>query len=107
MKTSALLFLTEIMPEKRWLYGAVIKNKVFNGKTREHVFQTLKKSGIDGIEILLPQFSQVTDEELKKLKEVLATYHMPVLSLHQRIRLFTRTKIKEVTQLFHQAELLG
>jgi sugar phosphate isomerase/epimerase len=107
MKTSALLFLTEIMPEKRRLYGAVIKNKVFNGRTREHVFQTLKKAGIDGVEILLPQFSEVSDKELTDLKELLATYHMPVLSLHQKLRFFTKTKITEVTQLFHQAELLG
>lgn len=107
MKTSALLFLTEILPEKRWLYGAVIRNRVFNGKTREHVFQKLKKSGIDGIEILMPQFSSVSDKELLKLKEVLDTYHMPVLSLHQKLRFFTKTRIKEVTQLFHQAELLG
>lgn len=107
MKTSALLFLTEIMPEKRWLYGAVIRNKVFNGKTREHVFHTLKKAGVDGVEILLPQFSNVTDKELINLKEVLETYHMPILSLHQKLRMFTQTKVKEVTQLFHQAELLG
>lgn len=107
MKTSALLFLTEIMPEKRRLYGAVIRNNVFNGKTREHVFQTLKKAGVDGVEILLPQFNTVSDKELLNLKEVLETYHMPVLSLHQRIRLFSKTKIDEVTELFHQAELLG
>ena len=42
-----------------------------------------------------------------KLKDVLETYNIPVLSLHQRIRIFTKTRLKEVTQLFHQAELLG
>ena len=107
MKTSALLFLTEIMPEKRRLYGAIIKNKVFNGQTREHVFKTLKKAGIDGVEILLPQFSVISDKELINLKEILETYHMPVLSLHQKLRFFTKTKIDEVSELFHQAELLG
>lgn len=107
MKTSAGLFLTDILPHKRRLFNKIIKNKVFEKTSADYVFPELKKSGVDGIELFLPSFAKFTFEDIKELKGLLDSHKMPVLSVHQALRFFSKTRIAEITKLFHIADTVS
>ena len=105
MKTSVLLFLTDILPEKRRLFNKVVKNKIFGVLPTEKVFSEMKKSGIEGIEVLLPNF--VTAGDIDDLKKVVKANEMEVFSVHQALRFLTRTRIAEVKRIFEIAKNLN
>ena len=107
MKTSAALFLTDILPQKRKLFSKIVKNKIFGNLVPDEVFATLRKSGVDGIELFLPSYAKVRFDDIKEAKEVLDIHHMPVLSVHQSLRFFSKTKIAEITTLFAMADVMG
>ncbi len=107
MKTSAALFLTDILPHKRRWYNRVVKNRVFGNSTPEYVFSTLKKSGVKGIELFLPLYAKAAYDDIYEVKKLLDLYDMPVLSVHQTLRLIRKTKFAEITQFFHIADILS
>lgn len=104
MKLSAVFFFTDILLHKRNFYSNIVKNKISHSPD---VFLTLKKNGLDGIELLLPQFINVSDEDLKEVKKILDEHGMPVLSVHQKLRFLTKTRMKEIEELFRVAKMLG
>jgi sugar phosphate isomerase/epimerase len=107
MKTSAGLFLTDILPHKRKVFHKIVKNNIFGDYSLTHVFQNLKKSGVDGIELLLPSFLKVTADDITEMKQMLDKHEIHVLSVHQSIRFFSKTKLKEINELFSIAHTLG
>jgi sugar phosphate isomerase/epimerase len=54
---------------------------------------------------MLPQFTTAKDEDLYEVKKILEKHKMPVLSVHQQLRFFTRTRIGEITELFRIAKI--
>lgn len=107
MKTSAGLFLTDILPHKRKLLNKIIKNNVLDDIPHKIAFTKLKSSGVEGIELLLPSFQDITFADITEVKGVLGKYKMPILSVHQAITFFSKTKLSEITKLFHIADMLG
>lgn len=107
MKISASIFLTDILPHRRKVYNKIVKSKIFDNHTSKEVFGSLKKAGIDGVELLLPQYVSVTDSDIHEVKDVLNENKTEVFSLHQTIRFFTKTKLAEIINLFHIADILG
>ncbi len=107
MKTSAGLFYTDILPHKRKMFHKVVKNNVFGTYPASNVFTKLKKSGVDGIELLLPSYIKVTYDDIAELKTFLDEHKMVVLSLHESLRFFSKTKLTEITKLFHMADMLN
>lgn len=107
MKLSASLFFTDILPHRRKLLNKILKNKIFNNNTPAEVFASLKKAGFDGIELLLPQYIKPRDEDLLDVKKIIDKYDMSVLSVHQTIRFFTKTSLKEIAEIFRVAEIFG
>jgi len=107
MKLSVALFLTDILPHRRRIFHKIVKNKIFVNKTESEVFETLKKCGFDGIELHLPLFTKVKDEDLMEVQEFLKKHKMPVISVHQRLRILTKTKISEIVNLFRVADIFG
>jgi len=107
MKLSASLFFTDILPHKRRLFNKIVKNKIFNNVDPDTVYSSLKKAGVDGIELLLPQFTKATDEDLLQVKKIMDKHNLPILSVHQQVRFFTKTRVSEVTEIFRIAEMLG
>lgn len=107
MKTSISLFLSDILPHKKKLYHKIVKAKIFKNNTPAAVFSRLKELGLDGFELLLPQYSLPTDTDILEVKELTRKYKFPVLSVHQSLRFFTPTKIKEITRLFEIAHMLN
>jgi len=107
MKTSASLFFTDILPHRRKLYHKIVKNKIFDGFSAQHAFTKLREAGMDGVELILPTFQKVSDEEMAEVKQVLTDCNMPVLSVHQVIRPLMQTRLAEIVELFHIADSLG
>jgi len=107
MKTSASLFLTDILPGKRNLISRFVKNKIIGKDSLKRVFRSLRESGVEGIELFLPPYASVTYDDIEELKKILLGYGVQVLSVHQKLRLVTRTRIAEITKLFHIADMLG
>src|SRR5258708_18579784 len=106
MKTSAVIFLTDILPHRRKFVGKVIKNKIFGKRTQKEVFSQFKKAGIEGIELHLPPYGSATYASIEEVKEVLALNHIPVFSVHQSLHFLRSTKIAEITKLFRIADTL-
>src|SRR6266498_4722399 len=96
MKTSASLLFTDILPHKRRLFHRIIKSKVFDHFSVTHVFSELKKVRIDGVELILPSFMKVSDEDLHEVKKILDENNMPIFSVHQVIRFITKTRLAEI-----------
>lgn len=106
MKTSISLFLSDILPHRKKAYHKVVKSKIFKGKKTEEVFTALKKLGLDGFELLLPQYANITNNDILEIEELTKKNKFPVLSVHQTLRFITTTKIKEITRLFEIAQML-
>jgi len=107
MKTSAGLLLTDILPHKRKFFNKIVKNKVLDHIPQKEAFAKLKKSGVEGIELFLPSYVKITFEDINEVKAVLEQCKLPALSVHQVLRFFTKTRLSEITQLFHMADMLG
>ena len=107
MKTSAALFLTDILPQKRKFFSKIVKNKVFGKSDPDEVFAMLRKSGVDGIELFLPSYTKIIFDDIREAKKLLDINQMPVFSVHQSLRFFSKTKIAEITTLFAMADVLG
>ncbi len=105
MKTSVLLFLTDILPEKRRLFHKVVKNKIFGNLSAEKVFSEMKKSGIEGVEVLVPNF--VNEHDLEDLRNITAVNKIEIFSIHQDLRFVTKTRMPEVRKLFEVAKYLS
>lgn len=99
MKTSVSLFLSDILPYKRKLYHKIVKNDIFGTQTPDENFPLLKKAGLDGIEVCLPQYIETTDEDVTEIKALTKKHKLPVLSVHQALRFFTATKVPEIERL--------
>lgn len=107
MKTSISLFLSDILPHKKKIYHKVVTNNIFKNYTAADAFSHMKKIGIDGFELLLPQYSTTTDDDIFEIKKLTQKYRFPVLSVHQSLRFFTATKVKEIARLCEIANVLS
>jgi sugar phosphate isomerase/epimerase len=107
MKTSISLFLSDILPHRKKFIHKIVKAKFFKNLTTDDVFVHLKKSGLDGFELLLPSYLQTTQKDILEIKRLTEQYNFPVFSVHQALRFFSATKIKEITELFETADMLS
>ncbi len=107
MKTSISLFLSDILPHKRKLFHKIVKNKIFKDETPDKIFTHLKSIGLDGFELLLPQYATTTDKDILEVKKLVSKHKFPVLSVHQSLRFFTATRVKEITRLFEVADMVS
>jgi sugar phosphate isomerase/epimerase len=106
MKTSVTVFLTDLLPERRSFYHKIVKNKTFQNTTVAQGIARLKQSGVEGFELFLPSFTSVADEDIKHVKQLVTKNSMPILSVHQVLRFFTKTRIPEIIRLFVIAKML-
>ncbi|HSX09964.1 MAG TPA: sugar phosphate isomerase/epimerase family protein [Candidatus Saccharimonadales bacterium] len=107
MKTSISLFLSDILPHRRKIYHKIVKNKIFKNQTTEDVFKHLKRIGLDGFELLLPQYIDTTDADIIEVKRLIRKSKFPVFSVHQSIKLMTTTKLEEIARLCEIAQMVN
>lgn len=107
MKKSISLFLSDILPHKRKLFHKIVKNKIFKNHSSAEAFKHMKKIGLDGFELVLPQYATIVDADIFEVKKLAEKYNFPVLSVHQSLRFFTATKLKEIARLCEIAHILS
>lgn len=105
MKKSILLFLTDLMPQKRKLLSKIVKNKLFSKLSTPDVLNQLKVADVDGIELLLPNF--VTQEDVLEVKKVVDYNGIKVLSVHQALRFLTKTRLTEIKKILEYAKIFS
>lgn len=101
------MFLSDILPHRRKFIHQIVKNKIFKDQTTDDVFSRLKDIGLDGFELLLPQYATTTNNDIQEVKNLVKKHDFPVLSVHQALRFFTATKIAEIARLFEIADMLS
>lgn len=99
MKTSLSLFLSDILPQKRKLYHKIVKNDILDKGTVDEGIQTLKETGLEGLEICLPQYAKTTDADITQVLALSKKHKLPILSVHQPLRFFSITKLPEVREV--------
>jgi len=107
MKTSVSLFLSDILPHRRKFFHRIVKNNIFKNFSTADVFKHLKKSGLDGFELMLPQYATTTDEDIIEVNKLAKKYDFPILSVHQALRFFTATKTAEIKRLCEIAQMVS
>ena len=103
MKISAWIFATDLLPNKRnFTERLTNKGSLFDKASAKEVFAKLKVSGVDGIEFLIP--ANFSDDDFKRIKRILDKNNVIVNSIHQPLRLITKTDVKEIEMLFSVAK---
>jgi sugar phosphate isomerase/epimerase len=103
MKISAWVFTSDLLPNKRTIVEKLgNKGNLFKNTNPKEVFDKLKTSGVDGIELLLS--ANFSDTDFQYLKKIFEKDKVVVNSIHQPLRLVTKTDIKEIEMLFSFAK---
>lgn len=109
MKLSAWVSITDLLPEKKsgfgeFVFDKFIKQKIFSKHNQKEVLLSLKKSGVNGIELL--STSNVSDKDIQKVWEMLTEIDLTVFSVHQSISTFFNISIQEIEGLCQIAHKL-
>lgn len=109
MKLSAWVSITDLLPNKKngfgeFIFDKFIKQKLFTKDNQKDVLLALKKSGVNGIELL--STSNVSDRDIQKVQKMLKELDLTVFSVHQSISTLFNIGIKEIEGLFHIAHKL-
>lgn len=104
MKLSVWVFATDLITSKRSYFDKWVKKNIFDDSTTSEVFAKLKASGIDGIELLIPL--HFTNDDLRFIQKILSENNIQVNTIHQPLRLFSKTDLKEIQKLFIIADKL-
>jgi len=109
MKLSAWLSITDLLPEKKsgfgeFIFDKFIKQKIFSKHNQKDVLLALKKSGVNGIELL--STSYVSDKDIQKVQKTLAELDLEVFSVHQSISTLFKIGIQEIEGLCQIAHKL-
>jgi sugar phosphate isomerase/epimerase len=57
------------------------KHDLFKKQSMDSVFQSLKKAGVDGLELIFPTI--ISNEDIEKIKKMTEKYNLPVFNIHQ------------------------
>ena len=90
---------------QRKILARGVTNHLFNKNNVKQVFDSLKKSGVDGIELLVS--SNATESDIQKTKMILKQNSIPILSVHQSLTTLFDISITEVTNLANITRLLS
>ena len=86
MQLSHWISISDLCPWKKTLFDSLIldrlsKKSLFLNGNEKHVLTSLKKSGVEGIELLLTK--QVSNKDVEYVKSILKESNLSVLSAHQ------------------------
>lgn len=109
MKLSAWVSVSDLLPEKKtgfdtFIFARFIKQSIFNKNNPQDILLTLKKSGVEGIELLA--CPNVEDKDIQKVQKILKEVDADIFSVHQSISTLFNISILEVTKLFEIANKL-
>jgi len=110
MKLSAWVSVSDLLPDKktgfdRFIFDRFIKQRIFNKNNPKDILLALKKSGTQGIELLL--CPNLEDRDIQKIQKILKELDMDIFSVHQSISTLFNIRILEITNLFEIANKLS
>ncbi len=89
MKLSIWVSVSDIVKTVQTPYEKIIelfdkKAQIFHTVPHDYIFQSLKKSGVEGVELLVTFYT--SDKNIADVKKILNKNQMPVLSIHQSLQ---------------------
>lgn len=88
MKICLYTQVSELLSKKKSLIEAInnliirdAKHKMWETLPVDNILGELKKSGVDGLELIFP--AQYTDEEIEKIKKLINRHQLDIYSIHQ------------------------
>lgn len=103
VKLSTSILSTDLLPKKRSLFETLIARKsIFSNQSPPSVFKALQASGVEGVELLIP--NNVTEEELILIGDLFIKSNMRINSIHQSMRILSKTPLWEIKRLFNLAK---
>jgi len=73
------------------------KHELFRTKSTNHILKTLKKAGVDGIELLATK--SLTDTNIEKIKNLVKKHGLSVFSIHQSTDNFSFISLSQIEKL--------
>jgi len=110
MKLSAWVSASDLLKKKvsgfgEFFFKRFIKQNIFSDKDPKDVLKTLKKSGVNGIELLVSSNTKMEDIEV--IKKPLNDLGLQTFSVHQSVSSIFNINIKEIEVLFKIANQLS
>jgi len=110
MKLSAWVAVGDLIQKKketffeRFIIAKFIYQNIFYKKNPTDILISLKKAGVDGIELLLT--SNATDKDLEKAVQMIKNLNMRIFSVHQPLSTLFNIKISEIIKFCQIAKKL-
>ena len=108
MKVSAWVSVSDLVTVKKTLLEKIItivlkdeKVKIYRTQPFDLIFSSLRKAGVDGLELLVQKHT--TDKNIHEIKKLSIKYHLPILSIHQSLDSFGNISLTEIERLCHIA----
>lgn len=110
MKLAAWITVSDLVPMQKTLLESLIdiffkgkKQFMFKTQPIAHIFNSLKQSGVNGLELLVPIFT--SDEDITKVKVISKKYKMPIISIHQSLNSINNISLIEIERLCNIANI--
>ena len=102
MRLSAWVSVGDLIPHKpsffeKFIIGKFIYQSIFSKKNPSDVLSLLKKSGVDGIELVLS--SNTSAKDLEKISKIVKDLNMQIFSVHQPLSKLFNIGILEINNL--------
>lgn len=104
MKISVWINASDLVSIKKTLLERFIgtimrdeKRHIYKTQTIASILKSLRASGVDGLELLIPLLT--SDQNIKEIKSISKKYNMPVLSVHHSSDSFYNISLKEIVRL--------
>lgn len=104
MKISLSVFSNSFLNKSNTLIEKILIDKNITPTNIKSVYTKLHKFGLNGIELGL--HNNFTSTDIETLRSFFQKTKIPILSIHQPIRLFSLAEIKEIEEIFKAANRL-
>lgn len=110
MKLSAWVSAGDLIPQKKTLFerliiGKFVYQSIFYQKNPRDILLLLKKSGVDGIELLIT--SNTNDKDLGKISKMIKELNLNIFSIHQPLSTIFNISILEINNLCRIAKKMS
>jgi sugar phosphate isomerase/epimerase len=112
MKISLYVNFSDIISAKKTLADELNrlvipdpKHEMYRMYSLNHIFQSLRRSGLDGLELIVPKIMSAKD--IQEIKNIIGKNRMPILSIHQANSDLYNISLSEIQRLCKIADGLA